>query len=58
MPTLFLMAGHRDTVRYWQWATCAERQPPKVPTEAIEGVEWVIAMLLHVVESFVKAHPE
>ena len=58
VPTLFLMAGHRDTVRYWQWATCAERQPPKVSTEAIEGVEWVIAMLLHVVESSVKTHPE
>lgn len=58
VPSLFLMAGHRDTTRYWQWATCGERQAPKVGDEAIKGVEWVIDMLLCVAESSVKAPPE
>lgn len=58
VPTLFLMAGRRETASYWQWATCGERQTPKVGDEAIEGVEWVIEMLLHVVESSIKTHPE
>ena len=58
VPTLFLMAGRRDTTRYWQWATCAERQAPRVGDEAIEGIEWVIDMLLCVVESSVRSHPE
>ena len=58
VPTLFLMAGRRETASYWQWATCGERQTPKVGAEAIEGVEWVIEMLLHVVESSIKTHPE
>ena len=54
VPALFLMAGRRETARYWQWATCGERQAPKVGTEAIEGVEWVIEMLMGVVESSIK----
>ena len=58
VPTLFLMAGRRDTARYWQWATCGPRQAPKVSTEAIEAIEWVIGMLSHVVASSVEAHPE
>ena len=58
VPALFLMAGRRETACYWQWATCGERQAPKVDAEAIEGVEWVIGMLLCVVESSIKTHPE
>ena len=58
VPTLFLMAGRRETTCYWQWATCGERQAPKVGAEAIEGVEWVIDMLLCIVESSIKTHPE
>ena len=58
VPALFLMAGHRDTTCYWQWATCGVRQHPKLGEEAIEGVEWVIDMLLGVVRSSVKTHPE
>lgn len=58
VPTLFLMAGHRDTTRYWQWATCAERLAPKVGDEAIEGIEWVIDMLMCVAESPVRTLPE
>lgn len=56
VPTLFLMAGRRETVCYWQWATCGERQAPKVGADAIEGIEWVIETLLCVVESSVRAH--
>ncbi len=56
VPTLFLMAGCRETVCYWQWATCGERQVPKIGADAIEGIEWVVEMLLWVVESSVKAH--
>lgn len=40
------MAGRRETTCYWQWATCAERQAPKMGAEAIAGVEWVIEMLV------------
>ena len=58
VPTLFLMAGHRETTCYWQWATCGDRQAPKVGTEAIAGVEWVIGMLQHVVASPIRTHPE
>ena len=58
VPALFLMAGHRETTRYWQWATCGERQVPKMGAEAVEWVEWVIEMLLPVVESSIKTHPE
>lgn len=58
VPTLFLMAGRRETACYWQWATCGERQAPKVGAEAIEGVEWVIEMLLCVAESSIKTRPE
>lgn len=58
VPALFLMAGRRETTRYWQWATCGERQAPKMGNEAIEGIERVIDMLLSVVESSVKTLPE
>jgi hypothetical protein len=58
VPTLFLMAGRRETTGYWQWATCGERQAPKVAVEAIEAVEWVVDMLLCVAESSIKTHPE
>ncbi len=58
VPTLFLMAGRRETTCYWQWATCGERQAPKVAAETIESVEWVIEMLLRVAESSIKTHPE
>jgi len=58
VPTLFLMAGRRETTCYWQWATCGERQAPKVGAAAIEGVEWVIGMLMCVVESSIRTHPE
>lgn len=58
VPALFLMAGRRETTRYWQWATCGERQVPKMGVEAIGRVEWVIEMLLPVVESSIKTHPE
>lgn len=57
VPTLFLMAGRRETACYWQWATSGERQAPRVFSEAIEGVEWVIGMLLCVVQSSIKTHP-
>ena len=57
VPTLFLMAGRRETTCYWQWATCGERQTPKVSTEAIEAVEWVIETLLPVARSSIKTHP-
>ena len=55
VPTLFLMAGQRETNRYWQWATCGARQAPRVGNEAIEGVEWVIDMLLSIVQSSIKS---
>ena len=58
VPTLFLMAGRRETSCYWQWATCGERQAPKVGAEAIEAVEWVVEMLLCVAESSVRTHQE
>ncbi len=58
VPALFLMAGRRETACYWQWATCGERQAPKVGADAIEWVEWVIGMLLCVVESSIKTHAE
>ena len=58
VPTLFLMAGRRETTCYWQWATCGERQSPKVGAEAIAAVEWVINMLLPVVESSIRTCPE
>ena len=58
VPTLFLMAGRRETTCYWQWATSGERQVPKMATEAIERIERVIGMLLYVVQSSIKTHPE
>ena len=58
VPTLFLMAGRRETTCYWQWATSGERQVPKIGTEAIDRIEWVIGTLLLVVESSVKTQPE
>ena len=58
VPTLFLMAGRRETTCYWQWATCAERQAPKLGREAIEGIEWVIEMLMIVAESSIRTQPE
>ncbi|MCY4663752.1 MAG: hypothetical protein OXC00_03705 [Acidimicrobiaceae bacterium] len=58
VPTLFLMAGRPETACYWQWATCGERQAPKVGAGAIEGVEWVIGMLMCVVESSIRTRPE
>jgi hypothetical protein len=58
VPTLFLMAGRRETTRYWQWATCGERQAPKTGAKAIMGIEWVIEMLLSVVGSSIMTHPE
>ena len=58
VPTLFLMAGRRETSRYWQWATCGERQAPKVGGEAIERIEWVIEMLLPVADSSIRTDLE
>ncbi len=58
VPTLFLMAGRRETTCYWQWATCGERQAPKLGVEAIKGIEWVVGTLLWVAESSIRVHSE
>ncbi|MCY3561526.1 MAG: hypothetical protein OXH20_10230 [bacterium] len=55
VPTLFLMAGKRETNRYWQWASCGERKTPQLGADAVEGVEWVIARLLRIASSSVQA---
>ena len=55
VPTLFLMAGRRGTTCYWQWATSGSRQAPLLGAEAIDGVEWVIDMLLPIVRSSIKS---
>ena len=55
VPTLFLMAGRRATTCYWQWATSGARQAPLLGAEAIDGVEWVIDMLLPIVRSSIKS---
>lgn len=55
VPTLFLMAGKRETDRYWQWASCGELKTPQLGADAIDGVEWVIARLLPIARSSVRA---
>lgn len=55
VPALFLMAGRRATTCYWQWATSGARQVPLLGAEAIDGVEWVIDMLLPIVRSSIKS---
>lgn len=55
VPTLFLMAGRRATTCYWQWATCGARQAPQLGTDAIDGVEWVVDMLLPIVRSSIRS---
>jgi hypothetical protein len=54
VPTLFLMAGRRETTCYWQWATSGSRQAPFLGAEAVAAVEWVIDMLLPIVRSSIK----
>ena len=55
VPTLFLMAGRRATTCYRQWATCGARQAPQLGTDAIDGVEWVVDMLLPIVRSSIRS---
>lgn len=55
VPTLFLMAGKRESNRYWQWASCGERKTPQIGADAIEGVEWVIERLLPIARSSIGA---
>lgn len=55
VPTSFLMAGRRATTCYWQWATSGARQAPLLGADAIDGVEWVIDMLLPLVRSSIKS---
>ena len=55
VPTSFLMAGRRATTCYWQWATSGARQAPLLGADAIDGVEWVIDMLLQIVRSSIKS---
>jgi len=55
VPTLFLMAGRRGTTCYWQWATSGSRQAPLLGAKAIDGVEWVIDMLLPIVRSSIRS---
>ena len=55
VPTLFLMAGKRETDRYWQWASCGERKTPQLGADAIEGAEWVIEGLLPIARSSIRA---
>lgn len=51
VPALFLLAGRRETSRYWQWATCSAEQEPMIGHEAIWGIEWVTANLLNIAAS-------
>jgi len=55
VSTLFLMAGRRGTSCYWQWATCGSRQAPQLGAVAIDGVEWVLDMLLRIVRSSIES---
>ena len=55
VPTLFLMAGRRGTTCYWQWATSGSRQVPLLGAEAIDGIEWVVDMMLPIVRSSIKS---
>lgn len=55
VPTLFLMAGRRGTTCYWQWATSGSRQVPLIGAEAIDGIEWVVDMLLLIVRSSIRS---
>ena len=55
VPTLFLMAGRRGTTCYWQWATSGSRQVPLIGAEAIDGIEWVVDMLLLIARSSIRS---